>query len=80
MRRARNNFDSTEVMQHCFRSFMLPILEYAYVVWCSAAVGHLAVLYQIFNGCSQLIDDVVVGGFQTGSGSTDFKLPPAHFG
>ena len=27
LRRARNIFDSAEVMQHCFRSFMLPILS-----------------------------------------------------
>ena len=34
MRKVRNIFDSAEVMQHCFRSFMLPILEYAFVVLC----------------------------------------------
>ena len=32
LRRAHNIFDSAEVMQHCFRSFMLPILEYDSVV------------------------------------------------
>ena len=47
LRRARIIFDSAEVMQHCFRSFMLPILEYASVVWCSAAVSHLAMLDRI---------------------------------
>ena len=26
LRRARNIFDAAEVIQHCFRSFMLPIL------------------------------------------------------
>ena len=59
LRRARNIFDSAEVMQHCFRSFMLPILEYASVVWCSAAVSHLAMLDRIVNRCSQLMNDVV---------------------
>ena len=59
LRRARNIFDSAEVMQHCFRSFMLPIWEYASVPWCSAAVSHLAMLDRIVNRCSQLMDDVV---------------------
>ena len=59
LRRARNIFDSAEVMQHRFRSFMLPILKYASVVWCSAAVSHLAMLDRIVNRCSQLMDDVV---------------------
>ena len=38
---------------------MLPILEYASVVWCSAAVSHLSMLDRIANQCSQLMDDVV---------------------
>ena len=47
LRRALSTFDSAEVMQHCFRSFMLPILGYASVVWCSAADSHLAMLDRI---------------------------------
>ena len=59
LRRAHSIFDSAEVLQHCFRSFMLPILEYASAVWCSAAVSHLAMLDRIVNRCFHLMDDVV---------------------
>ena len=37
---------------------MLSMLEYASVVWCSAAVSHLAMRDRIVNRCSQLLDDV----------------------
>ena len=59
LRRACNIFDSAELMQHCFRRFMLPILEYASVGWYSAAVRHLGMLGRMVNRCSQLMDDVV---------------------
>ena len=59
MRRAHNIFDSDQVVQHCFRSFMLPVLEYASVVWCSAAACHLALLDRVVNRCFRLMNDVV---------------------
>ena len=37
MRRGLKIFDSVEVVYCCFNSFMLPVLEYASVVWGSAA-------------------------------------------
>jgi len=59
MRRAFKIFDSADVVQHCFRSFMLPILEYASVVWSSAAASHLALLDRIVNRCARLMNDTV---------------------
>ena len=59
MRRGLKIFDSVEVVRHCFNSFMLPVLEYALLVWGSAARSHLALLYRIVNRCSYLMNDVV---------------------
>ena len=59
MRRGRKIFDSVEVVQHCFRSFMLPVLEYASVVWGSAASSHLALLNRVVNRCSHLMNNVI---------------------
>jgi len=59
MRRAHRIFGSSEVVLHCFRSFILPILEYASVVWCSAATSHLALLDRVVNRCSRLMNDQV---------------------
>ena len=56
MRRAGRIFDSVEVVQHCFRSFLLPVLEYASVVWCSAAISHLTLLDRVVNRCSRLLN------------------------
>ena len=59
MRRGLKIFDSVEVVRHCFDSFMLPVLQYASVVWGSAARSHLALLDCIVNRCSYLMNDVV---------------------
>ena len=59
MRRGLKIFDSVEVVHHCFNSFMLPVLEYASVVWGSAAHTHLALLNRIVNSCSYLMNDAV---------------------
>ena len=39
---------------------MVPVLEYASVVWGSAAHSHLALLDRIVNRCAHLMNDVVV--------------------
>ena len=49
----------SSVVHHCINSFMLPVLEYASVVWGSAAYTHLALLDRIVNRCSYLMNDVV---------------------
>ena len=59
MRRGLKIFDSVEVVYRCFNSFMLPVLEYASVVWGSAAHSHLALLDRIVNRCAHLMNDVV---------------------
>ena len=59
MRRGLKIFDSVEVVHHCFNSFMLPVLEYASVLWGSAAHTHSALLNRIGNRCSYLMNDVV---------------------
>ena len=58
MRRGLKIFDSVEVVYHCFNSFMLPVLEYASVVWGSAAHTYLALLDRIVNRCPYLMNDV----------------------
>ena len=59
MRRGLKIFDSVEVVYRCFNSFMLPVLEYAFVVWGSAAHTHLALLDRIVVRCAYLMNDVV---------------------
>ena len=59
MRRGLKIFDSVEVVYRCFNSFMLPVLEYASVVWGSAAHSHLALLDRIVNRCAHLMNDIV---------------------
>ena len=55
MRRCLKTFDSVEVVYRCFNSFMLPVLEYASVVWGSAAHSHLALLDRIVKRCAHLM-------------------------
>jgi len=57
--RARKIFGSSDVMLHCFRSFILPVLEYASVVWSSAAASHLSMLDRVVNRCSRLMNGEV---------------------
>ena len=57
MRRGLKIFDSVEVVHYCFNSFMLPVLEYASVVWGSTTHTHLALLDRIVNRCSYLMND-----------------------
>ena len=59
MRRGLKIFDSVKEVYHCFNSFLLPVLEYASVVWGSAANIHLALLDRIVNRCVHLMNDVV---------------------
>ena len=42
----------------CFRSFVLPVLEYCTAVWCSAADTHLKLLYCVVSGASFLTGGV----------------------
>ena len=59
MRRGLKIFDSVEVVCCCFNSFMLPVLEYASVLWGSAVHTHLALLDRIVGRCAYLMNDVV---------------------
>ena len=42
----------------CFRGFMLPVSEYCFAVWCSAADTHLKRLDRVVSGASFLTGDV----------------------
>ena len=48
--------------ERCFRGFVLPVLEYGFAVWCSAADTHLKLLGRVVNSASFL----TVGVFECG--------------
>ena len=54
------------LLGRCFRGFVLPVLEYCFAVWCSAADTHL-----------KLLDRVVVSGVRFLTGSL-FECVIAH--
>ena len=43
-------FHDRSLLERCFRGFVLPILEYCSVVWCSAAETHLNLLDRAVSG------------------------------
>ena len=47
-------FHDRLLLERCFRGFVLPILEYCSVVWCSAADSHLKLLDRVVNGACLL--------------------------
>ena len=43
----------------CFWGFVLPVLEYCFAVWCSAADTHLKLLYRVVSGARFLAGGVL---------------------
>ena len=41
LRKSRRVFHDGSLLERCFRGFVLPVLEYCFAVWCSAADTHL---------------------------------------
>ena len=50
LRRANRIFDDASINVTCFRSFILPLLEYCAPVWSSAARSHLRLLDRVWAG------------------------------
>ena len=51
-------FHDRALLGRCFRSFVLPVLEYCSAVWCSAADTHLKLLDRAVSGARFLTGDV----------------------
>ena len=51
-------FHNRLLLGRCFRTFVLPILEYCSAVWCSAADTHQKLLESVVSGDSFLIGGV----------------------
>ena len=47
-------FHARSLLVRCFRHFVLPIFEYCYAVWCSAADTHLKLQDRVVSGASFL--------------------------
>ena len=43
-------FHDRSLLGRCFRGFVLPVLEYCFAVWCSAADRHLKLLDRAISG------------------------------
>ena len=54
LRKSWQVFHDRSLHGRCFRGFVLPVLEYCSVVWCSAADTHLRLLDRLFSGASFL--------------------------
>ena len=50
--------DRSSLLVRCFRGFVLPVLEYSSVVWCSAADPHLKLLDRAVSGARFLTGGV----------------------
>ena len=51
-------FHDRSLLGRCIRGFVLPVLEYCFVMWCSAADTHLKQLDRAVNGAWFLTDGV----------------------
>ena len=51
-------FHDRLLLGRCFRSFVLPVLEYCSAVWCSAADTHLRLLDRVVSGAGFLTGGV----------------------
>ena len=49
-------FHNSSILERCFRGFVLPVLEYCYAVWCSAADIHLKLLERAVSGARFLTE------------------------
>ena len=54
MRKSYQVFHDRLLLGRCFGGFVLPVLEYCSVVWCSAADTHLKLLDPVVSGASFL--------------------------
>ena len=52
LRKSWQVFHDRLPLGRCFRGFVLPVLEYCYAVWCSAADTHIRLLDQVVSGAS----------------------------
>ena len=50
LRKSWRVFHDRSLLGRCFRSFVLPVLEYCSAVWCSAADTHLKILDRADSG------------------------------
>ena len=44
LRKSWRVFHDRALLRRCFRGFVLPVLEYCFAIWCSAAATHLKLL------------------------------------
>ena len=51
-------FNDRSLLGRCFQGFVLPVLEYCYAVWCSAADTHLKLLDRAVSGARFLTGGV----------------------
>ena len=58
LRKSRQVFHDRQLLGRCFRGFVLPVLEYCYAVWCSAADTHLKLLDGVVCGATFLTGGV----------------------
>ena len=58
LRKSWRAFQDRLLLERCFRGFVLPVLEYCYSVWCSAADTHLILLYRVVSGARFLTGGV----------------------
>ena len=58
LRKSWRVFHDRSLLWRCFRGFVLPVLEYCSVVWCSAADTHLKPLDRAVSGARFLTGDV----------------------
>ena len=58
LRKSWQVFHDRLLLGRCFRGFVLPVLEYWFAVWCSAADTHLTLLDCVVSGASFLTGGV----------------------
>ena len=58
LRKSWQVFHDRLLLGRCFRSFVLPVLEYCSAVWCSAVDTHLKLLDHVVSGASFLTEGV----------------------
>ena len=51
-------FHDRSLLGRCFRCFILPVLEYCFVAWCSATDTHLKLLDRAVSGARFLTGGV----------------------
>ena len=59
LRKSWHVFHDRLLIMRCFWSFVLPVLEYCFAVWCSAADSHLKLLDRVVSGACFLAGGVL---------------------